>query len=68
MRATADKRFLQAELENIPLKLVEVIPRRNIGVVEYTAKFPLSHGKIPGMEGPDLQLTETIAIITVSSA
>jgi hypothetical protein len=29
-------------------------------------KFPLSHGKIPGMEGPDLRLTETIAIVTVS--
>jgi len=47
---------------------VEVIPRNNLGKVEYMAKFPLSHGKIPAIEGPDLQLTETIALVTVREA
>jgi len=55
---------ITAEFEGIPLELLEVIPRKNVGKAEYVAKFPLSQGKIPGIEGPDLRLTETIAIVT----
>jgi elongation factor 1-gamma len=53
-----------AELEGIRLKCIEVIPRENIRKAEYMAKFPLSQGKIPAVEGPQLKLTETIAIVT----
>lgn len=52
-----------AELEGIPVELVEVIPRKNVGKDEYRAKFPLSQGKIPGIEVQGLRLTETIAIV-----
>ncbi|RAO72342.1 uncharacterized protein BHQ10_008354 [Talaromyces amestolkiae] len=44
------------------MNLVEVQPRRNIRREEYVSKFPLSQGKIPGLEGPKISLTETIAI------
>lgn len=56
----------QAAAEGIELNHFEVIPRMNIGKDEYMAKFPLSMGKIPGLEGPHVLLTETMAITTVS--
>ena len=56
----------QAAAEGIPLTHVEVIPREGIGKAEYISKFPLSRGKIPGLEGPEgLKLIETLAITTV---
>ncbi|KAL8920833.1 MAG: hypothetical protein Q9208_006005 [Pyrenodesmia sp. 3 TL-2023] len=55
-----------AAAEGIQLDQVEVIPREGIGNTEYLSKFPLSRGKIPGLEGPDgLRLTETLAITTI---
>ncbi|KAI4176239.1 MAG: hypothetical protein LQ346_007918, partial [Caloplaca aetnensis] len=55
----------EAAAEGIELDQVEVIPREGIGKTEYLSKFPLSRGKIPGLEGPDgLKLTETLAITT----
>lgn len=61
------KRDTQAAAEGIELNQVEVIPREGIGKSEYLTKFPLSRGKIPGLEGLDgLRLTETLAITTVS--
>jgi len=56
--------LIVAELESLDVELTEVIPRANIGKVEYMAKFPLSRGKIPGLETADLKITETIAIVT----
>ncbi|KAF8534752.1 hypothetical protein BDD12DRAFT_918824 [Trichophaea hybrida] len=53
-----------AAAEGIELNHVEVVPRKNIGKEEYMAKFPLSSGKIPGLEGPVVMLTETLAIVT----
>ncbi|KAF8252248.1 glutathione-S-transferase theta, GST [Wilcoxina mikolae CBS 423.85] len=53
-----------AAAEGIELNHVEVVPRKNIGKEEYMAKFPLSSGKIPGLEGPGVMLTETLAIVT----
>lgn len=47
------------------MTLVEVQPRRNIRGEEYVSKFPLSQGKIPGLQGPKIGLTETIAISLV---
>lgn len=44
---------------------MEVIPRKNVGKDEYKVKFPLSQGKIPGIEVQGLRLTETIAIVMV---
>ncbi|KAL8897461.1 MAG: hypothetical protein Q9207_007206, partial [Kuettlingeria erythrocarpa] len=55
----------QAAAEGIELDHVEVVPREGIGKTEYLSKFPLSRGKIPGLDGPDgLKLTETLAITT----
>lgn len=53
-----------AAAEEIELSHYEVIPRKNIGKDVYISKFPLSRGKIPGLEGPGVQLTETLAIVT----
>lgn len=62
---TNDWPFDQAELQGIPMKLVEVQPRRNIRREEYLSKFPLSQGKIPGFASSKVSLTETIAISLV---
>lgn len=43
----------------------EVIPRKNVGLDVHLRKFPLSRGKIPGLTGPGVEITETIAIVTV---
>lgn len=56
----------QAAAEEIELEHVEVIPRDNVGMENYLSKFPLSRGKIPGLVGPSIEITETIAITTVS--
>ena len=54
-----------AEAEGIHLDLCTVVPRDGIRKEEYMGKFPLSRGKIPGLEGPaGLRLTETLAIAT----
>ncbi|KAL8781961.1 MAG: hypothetical protein Q9213_005769 [Squamulea squamosa] len=54
-----------AAAEKIEINNVEVIPREDIGKADYVEKFPLSRGKIPGLEAPNgLRLTETIAIAT----
>ncbi|KAL8851800.1 MAG: hypothetical protein Q9221_003314 [Calogaya cf. arnoldii] len=55
----------QAEAEAIQLDQVKFIPRKGVGKSEYLAEFPLTRGKIPGLEGPNgLRLTETLAIST----
>ncbi|KAE8373755.1 glutathione S-transferase [Aspergillus bertholletiae] len=53
-----------ATAEGIELELHRVVPRQGIGKEEYEKKFPISTGKIPGLEGPGIQLTETLAIVT----
>ncbi|KZF20955.1 hypothetical protein L228DRAFT_240672 [Xylona heveae TC161] len=53
---------VKAEAEGIQLAIHQVVPRQGIGKDDYKSKFPLSAGKIPGLEGPDIQLTETLAI------
>ncbi|KAF8581884.1 glutathione-S-transferase theta, GST [Ramaria rubella] len=53
-----------AAAEGIPLNHFRVVIRTDIGREEYMAKFPLSRGKIPGLEGPNVKLTETLAITT----
>ena len=59
--------FTQAELEGIQLQRIEVVPRLGIGKAEYMAKFPMSMGKIPALEGPRVKLIETVAIAVVSA-
>lgn len=61
-----DPHLTQAELQGIPINLVEIQPRGNIGREEHLSRFPLSQGKIPGFKGPKVSLTETIAISLVS--
>ncbi|KAL4782542.1 glutathione S-transferase [Aspergillus varians] len=53
-----------AKAARIDVELQTVIPRQGVGKKEYMEKFPLSLGKIPGLEGPGVQLTETLAILT----
>ncbi|KAG5950176.1 hypothetical protein E4U53_005414 [Claviceps sorghi] len=57
-----------AAAQNIPLELVEVVPRENIGRQLLLDRFPRSHGKIPALDAPGLQLTETISIALVRRA
>lgn len=56
----------QAAAEGISLHQSLVVPRKNINKATYQVRFPLSQGKIPGLEGPGIKLTETIAIAYVS--
>ena len=58
--------FSQAEAEGIELNHFEVIPRKNVGLDVHLKKFPLGNGKIPGLEGPGIEITETLAIAVVS--
>ncbi|KAG6009343.1 hypothetical protein E4U21_002651 [Claviceps maximensis] len=51
-----------AAAQGIPLELIEVVPRENIGRQLLMAKFPRSNGKIPALEAPNIELTETISI------
>lgn len=44
-----------------------MIPRRGVNKAEYMARFPRSQGKIPGLEGPNIKLTETLSIAMVST-
>ncbi|KAJ5088675.1 hypothetical protein N7456_012291 [Penicillium angulare] len=52
----------QAALEGIPLHLSIVVPRMYINTEDYLAEFPLSRTKVPALKGPDIQITEVIAI------
>ena len=52
----------------IELNHYEVIPRKQIGSAVYLEKFPLSRGKIPGLAGPGIEITETVAIVTVGTS
>ncbi|QMW30600.1 hypothetical protein G4B84_005981 [Aspergillus flavus NRRL3357] len=56
-----------AAAEGIELNHFEVIPRRGVNKAEYMARFPRSQGKIPGLEGPNIKLTETLSIAMVST-
>ncbi|KAG5993900.1 hypothetical protein E4U52_001598 [Claviceps spartinae] len=51
-----------AAAQGIPVELVKVIPRRDIGRHLLIDKFPLSNGKTPALEAPGIKLTETISI------
>ncbi|KAF2623210.1 glutathione-S-transferase theta, GST [Macroventuria anomochaeta] len=51
-----------AAAEGIELDQSLVVPRKNINKAAYMKLFPLSLGKIPALEGPDVSITETIAI------
>ncbi|KAG6017848.1 hypothetical protein E4U54_002490 [Claviceps lovelessii] len=51
-----------AAAQGIPIEMVQVVPRRNIGRQMLMEKFPRSNGKIPALEAPDVKLTETISI------
>lgn len=62
---TAKHASSQAEAEGIKLSHFEVIPRKNVGLDVHLKKFPLSKGKIPGLAGPGVEITETIAVVTV---
>lgn len=66
-QSSTDRRGGQAELEGIKYELMEVVPRKNINKADYMVKFPLSHGKIPGIEIAGFRLTETVAIVSVST-
>lgn len=56
-----------AAAEGIPLNHFQVVPRQNIGLDPHLSHFPLSRGKIPGLRGPGIAITEVIAITTVRS-
>ena len=56
---------VQAAAEDIPITLFTVVPSKGTGKAEYMARFPMSRGKIPGLEGKGVKLTETLAITTV---
>lgn len=56
----------QAAAEGITLTQSLVIPRNGVNKAAYMERFPLSQGKIPGLEGPGVKLTETISIVYVS--
>ena len=49
--------------EGIQLNSIDVIPRKAIGLDVYKEKFPLSKGKIPGLAGPGIEITETVAVV-----
>ncbi|KAI1324623.1 glutathione-S-transferase theta, GST [Xylariaceae sp. FL0255] len=51
-----------AAAQGIHLDELEVIPRKNVNRDLLIEKFPMSAGKIPALEGPDIKLTETVAI------
>ncbi|KAI9925962.1 hypothetical protein ASPWEDRAFT_169822 [Aspergillus wentii DTO 134E9] len=53
-----------AALEGIPLHLSTVVPRMYVNTDEYISEFPLSRGKVPALKGPDVKITEVIAITT----
>ncbi|KAL8726522.1 MAG: hypothetical protein Q9166_006654 [cf. Caloplaca sp. 2 TL-2023] len=53
-----------AAAEHIPLNHFEVDPRKNINTSTHLSHFPLSRGKIPGLVGPGIEITEVIAIAT----
>lgn len=59
------KEWFKAFLEGVDIELSKVVPRNYIGTDAYIAKFPLSKGKIPGLEGPGIKIHEVIAISTV---
>jgi elongation factor 1-gamma len=56
----------QAAAEGITLDQSLVVPRKGINKAAYMEQFPLSQGKIPALEGPDVKITETVAIAYVS--
>ncbi|EKV04229.1 glutathione-S-transferase theta, GST [Penicillium digitatum] len=51
-----------AALEGIPLHLSTVVPRMYVNTDTYTSEFPLSRGKVPALKGPNVKITEVIAI------
>ena len=57
----------QAAAEGIDLIESIIIPRNNVNTATYMERFPLSQGKIPAIEGPNIKITETVAIATVNS-
>ncbi|CEJ94118.1 hypothetical protein VHEMI09669 [[Torrubiella] hemipterigena] len=56
-----------AAAEGITITQCLVNPRKNINKTAYMQIFPLSQGKIPGLRGPGIEITETIAITYASS-
>ncbi|KAK1142621.1 Cystathionine gamma-synthase [Aspergillus melleus] len=53
-----------AALEGISLHLSTVVPRMYVNTDTYTSEFPLSRGKVPALKGPNVIITEVIAIST----
>ncbi|RMZ76916.1 hypothetical protein DV738_g4728, partial [Chaetothyriales sp. CBS 135597] len=54
--------LVTAAAEEIPTKVSEVVPRKDINRDALIEQFPLSQGKIPAIEGENIKLHETIAI------
>ncbi|KAG5927432.1 hypothetical protein E4U42_002267 [Claviceps africana] len=52
-----------AAAQGIPIELIEVVPREDINRQLLLDKFPRSNGKIPALEAPGIQLTETLSIV-----